>query len=139
MEATRSFVKEIAMKATTQRNLRNGKAELRRLAEVIEREVDAGADTVEEIHRAVAALPLDVLERIDVFAGAAREVRKAQGEAIGALYRLIRKVNHVVAKHATETLGGRAPRARAKRAASSAKRTLRRRVAHPHAAVTPLA
>ena len=124
----------------TKRRKRTGRAELRRLADVIQREVDAGADTVEEIHRAVAALPLDVLEKLDVFAATARDVRKAQAKTIGAVYELIHKVNHEVGRHATALLDGRGARAKkAKAAAGKAKKAVRRRAAHMHVMAAPLA
>ena len=88
------------------------KADLRRLADVVQREVDAGADSVEEIHRSIAAMPLEVLEELDVFESTVKEVRKAQQAAIGAIYKLIHKVNHEVGKLAQELLDGREARPR---------------------------
>jgi hypothetical protein len=65
----------------------------------------------EEIHKAIADLPLDVLERLDLFKETARNVRKIQDTSIGAIYDVIRKVDREVARLATEVLE-RAPRAR---------------------------
>ena len=94
---------------TAAKKAKNVKADLRKLADAVQREVDAGADTVEEIHRAIAALPLDVLEKLDVFEATVRDVRKAQAASIGAVYKLIHKVNHEVGKLAADLLDGRQP------------------------------
>jgi hypothetical protein len=90
----------------------NVKADLRKLADVVKREVDAGADTVEEIHRSIARMPLDVLAKLDVFEQTVKDVRKVQETSIGAIYDLIRKVNQEVGKLAKELLDGREKRAK---------------------------
>ena len=81
------------------------------LSEMVRDAVDQGATTVEEIHRAIADLPLTVLERLGLFEATASEVRRVQETSIGAIYDLIRDVNHKVAKLATELLAERPPRA----------------------------
>jgi hypothetical protein len=80
------------------------RAEVRRLAQLVEQAVDDGADSVEEVHRSIASLPLDVLERLDFFRETVKDVRKVQDTSIGAIYDLIHKVNREVAKLATEML-----------------------------------
>ena len=74
------------------------------LREWIEESVDKGATTVEEIHRAIAVLPIGVLERLGLFEASARDVRRIQETSIGAIYDLIRKVNHEVSRLAGELL-----------------------------------
>jgi hypothetical protein len=76
----------------------------RTLSELIEEIVEKGATTAEEIHRAIAELPLNVLERLDLFEQATSEVRKVQDTSIGAIYDLIRNVNHKVAQLSGELL-----------------------------------
>jgi polyhydroxyalkanoate synthesis regulator phasin len=83
----------------------------RTLSELIEEMVDKGATTAEEIHRAIAELPLNVLERLDLFEQATSEVRKVQDTSIGAIYDLIRNVNHKVAQLSGELLERRQERA----------------------------
>lgn len=86
---------------------REVRAEIRRIADLVQREVDRGAKTVEEIHRSIAAMPLDVLERLDLFEKTVKDVRKVQSTSIGAIYDLIHRVNHEVNKLAKELLDGR--------------------------------
>ena len=69
--------------------------------------MDRGATTVEEIHKAVAELPLDVLEQNGLFERTAAEVREVQDRSIGAVYDLIRDVNRRVGELATDLLESR--------------------------------
>jgi hypothetical protein len=93
----------------------DGRAEAKRVAHLVQQTIDNGADTAEEIHRSIAKVPLDVLERLDVFKERVKDVRKVQDTSIGAIYDLIHKVNREVGKLATEMLGRPAPRKTAPR------------------------
>jgi hypothetical protein len=88
----------IAMPGGT--DMRNEKA----LTELVEEAVEKGATTVEEIHRSIADLPLTVLERLGLFEETTSEVRKVQDTSIGAIYDLIRNINHKVGTLATDLL-----------------------------------
>jgi hypothetical protein len=87
--------------AQAKRGLRS---EATRLADLVRERVDEGATTVEEIHKAIADLPLDVLERLDVFKETVKDVRRIQDTSIGAVYDVIRKVNRRVAELAADIL-----------------------------------
>lgn len=63
------------------------------LTTLIQQETDKGATTVEEIHKAIADLPLKALEEIDLLKGPAKEVRRVQEHTLGAISDLIREVN----------------------------------------------
>jgi hypothetical protein len=76
------------------------------LVHLVQREIDDGASSVEEIHKTIANLPLDLLERLDP-----KGARKVQEARIGAMYDLIRKVNEEVAKIAQDLLVRPEPRA----------------------------
>ena len=80
------------------------------LARLVQDEIDKGATTVEEIHKAIADLPLKVLEESDLLRGPAKEVRRVQDHTIGAIYDLIRDVNHKVGAFASELLAEAAKR-----------------------------
>jgi hypothetical protein len=66
--------------------------------------VDDGARTAEDIHKAIADLPLDVLQRLDLFEKTAKDVKKIQDTSIGAVYDLIRRVNQEVGKLADDLI-----------------------------------
>jgi hypothetical protein len=70
---------------------------------LIEDVIDEGANTAEEINRAVLGLPVTVLESLGL-EGAASEVKKVQDSTIGAIYELIHDVNYKVAALATQLL-----------------------------------
>ena len=74
------------------------------LTEVIEDAVTRGATAVEQIHKAIADLPLKLLEETERFRKPAREVRHAQDRAIGAIYDVVRDTNHRVAKLVSDLL-----------------------------------
>ena len=93
------------------------------LGRLVQDEIDKGATTVEEIHRAIADLPLKVLEESDLLKGPAKEVRRVQDHTIGAIYDLIRDINHKVGTFASELLAEAAKRRSAREGA----------VAKPHA------
>jgi hypothetical protein len=100
----------------------DGRAQTRKLVDLVQKEIDDGATSVEEIHKAIANLPLDVLERLDVFEEMVKGARKVQEATIGAMYDLIRKVNEEVAKLAKEIL-----------AAPSAQKPAHKKAVHAHA------
>jgi hypothetical protein len=77
-----------------------------KLTSWIQEAVDHGATTVEEIHRAIAELPLDVLQRNGLFEQTAAEVREIQDRSIGAVYDVIRDVNRRIGELASDLLEG---------------------------------
>ena len=76
------------------------------LTEVIEEAVDKGATTVEQIHKSIADLPLKLLEESERLGKPAKEVRRLQDRAIGALYDLVRDINRRVARLVSDLLRG---------------------------------
>jgi hypothetical protein len=76
----------------------------KRLTELIEDAVDKGATTVEEIHREIANLPLSILERAGLLESTTEKVRSIQDASIGAVYDVIRNVNHQVTNLAGDIL-----------------------------------
>ena len=76
--------------------------EAKGLVERVEETVDRGATTAEEIHRAIADLPLGTLERLRVDHQTVGEVRRIQDQTLGAIYDLVRDVNHKLARFAAE-------------------------------------
>jgi hypothetical protein len=95
---------------------RDARRRVSRLTQRVRKAVDEGADTAEEIHKKVVSLPLDVLERNGVLEGPARDLRRFQERAIGAVYDLVRGINHDVTQLANDVLGAPRPQARKRRA-----------------------
>ncbi len=79
------------------------------LTRVVSEAVEKGATTAEEIHKAVAAMPLDVLGELGFTGGPVKEIRRVQDLSIGAVYDLIRDVNRQVTQLAEEILSQRQP------------------------------
>lgn len=79
-------------------------SENKKLTELVEQAVDRGAKSVEEIHRDIAGLPITVLENLGIEGETAKEIRRVQDASIGAIYDVIRNVNHKVAELAKDLL-----------------------------------
>ena len=76
----------------------------KKVIELIEEAVDKGATNIEEIHRNIANLPLSMLERAGLLEGTTEKVRSLQDASIGAVYEVIRNVNHKVTSFAGDVL-----------------------------------
>ena len=63
----------------------DGRVRTGKLVDLVQKEIDDGATSVEEIHKAIANLPLDVLERLDIFDEMVKGARKVQEARIGAI------------------------------------------------------
>ncbi len=82
------------------------------IADLVEEAVDQGATTVEEIHKAIADLPLRILEEVDILKKPVGEIRKVQDHSIRAVYDLIREINERVGELASDVLSRRRSSAR---------------------------
>ena len=67
------------------------------IAKLVEGAVDKGATTAEEIHRSIADLPISILPSLGVTEEASKEAKDIQDKTIGAIYELVRDINHEVA------------------------------------------
>jgi hypothetical protein len=83
-----------------------------KLAVRIREAVDRGADTAERVHKRVARLPLAPFEGVEPFEDVVRDLHRVSDRSIGAIYDLVRDVNHEVVRLAEDWLA--APRVRAK-------------------------
>jgi hypothetical protein len=72
--------------------------------------IDKGATTVEEVHKAIADLPLEILERNDLLKEPAKEVKRLQDHTLGVIYDVIREINGQVGTYASELLAEAAKR-----------------------------
>jgi predicted transcriptional regulator len=86
-----------------------------KFTERVRKAVDDGADAAEEIHKKAVNLPLDLLERNGVLESTAEDIRRLQDQAIGAVYDLVRGINHEVVKLADDVLRPPPARPRARK------------------------
>ena len=78
-------------------------SEEQKLTRLVERIIDEGANTAEDINRAVLDLPVTLLESLGL-EETADDVKRVQDSSIGAIYTLIHDINHQVADLATDLL-----------------------------------
>jgi hypothetical protein len=87
--------------------------------------IDRSAEAAESIHKRAAKLPLAPLEGVDALEGAVKELQRLQDRSIGAVYDLVRSVNHELGRLAERLVEGEpAPKPRA------ARRRVQRAAAH---------
>jgi hypothetical protein len=83
------------------------------LLKLVQKAIDDGASSAEEIHKSIARLPLKVLAEVGALKKPVKEMDRIQDLAIGSLYELIRDINERVAGYAARLLaktGKDAPR-----------------------------
>ena len=69
-------------------------ASIKELKDLVQQAIDKGTTTVEEVHQAIASMPLDVLERIAPKSlPLTKTARDVQKKTIGTAYDMIRVVN----------------------------------------------
>ena len=87
-------------------------SEKKTLVRFVQDAIDKGATTVEQIHKEIADLPLEILQDNDLLKGSAKEAKRLQDHTLGAIYDVIRDINRQVGDYATELLAEAAKRRR---------------------------
>lgn len=64
--------------------------------DTLEEAIDDVTTAVEDVHRAIAGLPLEILGSIEPLRDAMKSVRGVQERSLHAIYGTVRKVNHRV-------------------------------------------
>ncbi len=77
---------------------------LKKLKDLVQETIDKGATSVEEVHQAIAAMPLDVLESIEVLEEPAKNIKEIRKKTIGGVYNIIRTINEKVADIADDII-----------------------------------
>jgi hypothetical protein len=72
--------------------------------DMVQEAIDRGAKTVEEVHQAIARMPIDVLERIAPSLPLTKTVADVQKKTIGTMYEMIRVVNRSAGEIAEDLL-----------------------------------
>ena len=80
------------------------KSNKQEISKLIEDAIDKGATSAEEIHRAIAGLPISVLESFGFGEKPSQEVKQIQDATIGAIYNMVRDINHSVAELANDLI-----------------------------------
>lgn len=70
--------------------------------DLVQTTIDQGATTVEEVHRAIADMPFEVLERRGLLNDGAQQLRDTQRETIGTVYGKIREINKLIGDLASD-------------------------------------
>jgi hypothetical protein len=73
------------------------------LTRLIREVIDKGANSAEEINRAILDLPITVLDSLRL-ENTASEVKRIQDRSIGAIYNLVHDINRKIADLATDLL-----------------------------------
>jgi hypothetical protein len=81
--------------------MKNTIARIEAVKDLIQEAVDTGATSVEQIHRAIADLPLSALEQRGLLGDEGKSARKLVDSSIGAVYETIRAVNREVGELAS--------------------------------------
>jgi len=79
-------------------------ADLNELRKLVQKAIDEGAANVEQVHQAIAKMPLKYLEKIELIEDRARGVKEIQEKTIGQVYQLLRYVNAKAADFTEEIL-----------------------------------
>ena len=75
------------------------------LQKIVEQAVEDGATTVEQVHRSIASMPFDVLEKIDALQKPMSKAREVHDETVGNIYETIRLLNDRAGEIARGLLG----------------------------------
>jgi len=79
---------------------------MKKVKDLVQEMIDKGATTVEQIHRSIADMPFQALEKIEPLEETVKSTKKIHDETVGNVYNIIRKVNEEVGKQADELLKG---------------------------------
>ncbi|MBF0120151.1 MAG: hypothetical protein HQK79_15055 [Desulfobacterales bacterium] len=79
-------------------------SKLQGIKDLVQTSIDQGAKSVEEIHKAISNMPLNVLEKIDILESSVKMTKTIQETSIGSIYDMIRKINQEVGKIADAVL-----------------------------------
>lgn len=74
------------------------------LQEVVQKAIDDGATTVEQVHLSISTMPFDMLEKIDALHGPVNRAREIHDQTVGNIYETIRLLNERAGEIARDLL-----------------------------------
>lgn len=77
------------------------------LQEVVQKAIEDGATTVEQVHLSISSMPFDVLEKIDALQAPINSARDVHDQTVGNIYETIRLLNDRAGDLARTLLGVR--------------------------------
>ena len=77
------------------------------LQRIVEKAINDGATSVEQVHRSIASMPFDALERIDALQPTVEQVREVHDQTVGNIYETTRLLNDRAGEIARDLLGSR--------------------------------
>ena len=83
------------------------KEKLLSVQEIVEKAIEDGATTVEQVHRSIASMPFDVLERVDALQKPVGKAREIHDQTVGNIYETIRLLNERAGEIARGLLKGK--------------------------------
>lgn len=75
---------------------------LEMLKDMIQTAIDNGARTVEDVHKAIADLPFEILEKNGLLDDDKQQLRQRSQQTIGAVYGTIREINQKIGELASD-------------------------------------
>ena len=75
---------------------------LEMLKDLIQNAIDNGARTVEDVHKAIADLPFEILEKNGLLDEDKQQLRERSQQTIGTVYGTIREINQKVGELASD-------------------------------------
>ena len=75
------------------------------IATGIHKTIEDATTAVEDVHRAIAAVPFRVIGKVEGLDGPIAEVHELHDRSVGAIYDLVREVNARIGRFTNELLG----------------------------------
>jgi hypothetical protein len=81
------------MARKTRSRSRKARSPIKSLKDAVQKAIEDGATSVEEVHRRIMAMPFDQLAKIAMVEGVVTKARKWNDKSLGAFYDAIRAIN----------------------------------------------
>jgi hypothetical protein len=75
--------------------------------EIVEKAIEEGATTVEQVHRSIASMPFDILEKVEALQKPVGKAREIHDQSVGNIYETIRLLNERAGEIARTLLKGK--------------------------------